>query len=114
MELTRYSDDPLYTDSLKYAMYRAAAAEVIHDTLSITKEPWPRGYEQLERIIKQQATDQSASPATVSELWKAHVKRTGFAKHMLRSWFATKARTGTGREMDALLMPTTPWPASQK
>ena len=53
-------------------------------------------------------------PATVSELWKAQAKRTQFAMQMLNAWAATKVRTETGREMDVLLMPCTPWPASPK
>lgn len=52
--------------------------------------------------------------ATVSMQWKAQVKRNDYAKRILQAWAATKKKTGTGREMDALLMPCTPWPASPK
>lgn len=56
----------------------------------------------------------SNGPATVTDLWKAQIKRTEYAKDILNSWAATKTRTGTGREMDALLIPCTVWPASEK
>ncbi len=52
--------------------------------------------------------------ATVSQLWEAQAKRTAFSKRMLTAWADTKLKTDTAREMDALLMPTTPWPASRK
>jgi len=52
--------------------------------------------------------------ATVSDLWKVQAKRTEYARNMLQAWASTKQRTGTGREMDALLMPCSPWPASPK
>ena len=56
----------------------------------------------------------SAKPATVSELWEAQDKRTTYAKRVLEIWAETKSRTGTGREIDGLLMPCSPWPASEK
>jgi amidase len=55
-----------------------------------------------------------AGPVSVAELWQAQSKRTKYAKKMLGAWAATRARTVTGREMDALLMPCTPWPACLK
>lgn len=54
------------------------------------------------------------SPTTVSDLWKAQAKRTEYAKRVLQAWAATKNTTGTGREIDALLMPCTPWPACER
>jgi amidase len=117
------SDDPLYADSLKHALYRSAAAELLDSNLSKTKEPWPRGYGMLEDLVASMAKSQegekqdirtAAGPVAVAELWQAQLKRTEYAKKMLNAWAATKARTGTGREIDALLMPCTPWPACSK
>ncbi|KAG2418616.1 hypothetical protein HFD88_001717 [Aspergillus terreus] len=84
--------DPLYVDDLKSALYRSAAAETVSQKLSETQQPWPQGMEILQDIVK----------------------RTEYARRMLQAWAATKTRTGTGREMDALLMPCTPWPACEK
>ncbi|KAL7940887.1 putative Acetamidase [Trichoderma barbatum] len=117
-------DDPLYADGLKHALYRSAAAELLDSNLSMTEEPWPRGYSMLEEIMismskgkggeKSQDIRVVAGPVPVTELWQAQFKRTEYAKKMLGAWATTKARTGTGREIDALLMPCTPWPACSK
>jgi amidase len=66
--------------------------------------------EMLEAMIN----DHNKGRATVSDLWEAQTKRTEYARRVLKAWAATKARTGTDREMDALLMPCTPWPACEK
>ncbi|KAF7560566.1 hypothetical protein G7046_g3586 [Stylonectria norvegica] len=118
------SDDPLYTDGLKFALYRSAAADLIDSTLAKTGEPWPQGYEMLANMVKEKIPLQIGdndmveqlvyTPATVLQLWKAQTKRTQFAKQMMQAWAATVTRNETGREMDALLMPCTPWPASLK
>ncbi|KIV77499.1 hypothetical protein PV11_09289 [Exophiala sideris] len=110
-------DEPLFTETLKFALYRSAAAQLLGTTLAKTQEPWPRRYAMLEAMVKQQSlTDKKLvdDPATVSDLWKVQAKRTEYAKRVLQSWTMTKERSGTGREMDALLMPCTPWPASPK
>ncbi|KAJ5328696.1 hypothetical protein N7452_009086 [Penicillium brevicompactum] len=109
-------DDPLYTDHLKFALYRSAAADGMDKIFSQTQEPWPRGMEMLERMVDQSKKDQGAICVrpTVSDLWSAQDKTTKYAKRILQSWVATETRTNTGREMDALLMPCTVWPASEK
>ncbi|RMZ75574.1 hypothetical protein DV737_g5244, partial [Chaetothyriales sp. CBS 132003] len=123
-------DDPLFTETLKFALYRSAAAELLSNTLAKTQEPWPRGFDMFEGMVNKtkdvngenpidgQPIDRSIrpayKPASVFDLWEAQVKRTDYAKRMLQSWAATKTRTETGREIDALLMPCTPWPASPK
>lgn len=106
----------MYTDSFKFALYRSAAADAVDGVLTKTGEPWPRGMEMLEQIVNKDSKGDNSidSRTTVSDLWKAQVKRTEYAKQMLQSWAATKTRTETGREMDALLMPCTVWPASEK
>jgi hypothetical protein len=53
-------------------------------------------------------------PATVSELWVAQSKRTDYSKRMMRWWAGTKGVTNTGREIDALVLPCTVWPAAPK
>lgn len=119
------SDDPLYTDRLKFALYRSATADALGRILGQTQEPWPRGYEVLAEMADQSSRRRACSNgehstrspgdrATVSQLWEAQAKRAAFSKRMLTAWADTRLKTGTGREMDALLMPTTPWPASRK
>lgn len=110
------SDDPLYTDHLKFALYRSAAADGLDKIFSHTQEPWPRGMEMLERMVDQSKKGHGSICArpTVSDLWSAQDKTTNYAKRILQSWVATQTRTNTGREMDALLMPCTVWPASEK
>ncbi|KAK6381466.1 Dicer-like protein 1 [Exophiala oligosperma] len=43
-------DEPLYTESLKFALYRSAAAEQLGTTLAKTQEPWPRGFGMFEAM----------------------------------------------------------------
>nr|POF13838.1 acetamidase [Quercus suber] len=50
--------------------------------------------------------------ATVSETWQNQHRRTLLAQRFLEKWQATKQRTGTGRPIDGLIMPSTPFPAS--
>ncbi|XWW97156.1 hypothetical protein V2A60_005137 [Cordyceps javanica] len=124
-------DDPLHLDGIKPALYQSATAGAINKIISRTQEPWPRGYEGLARLVEKGSSSSSSSSrracdgerpdrpdddgcTTVSQLWEAQAKRTVFAKRMLTAWAETERRTGTGRDMDALLTPTTPWPASKK
>ncbi|CAG8019970.1 unnamed protein product [Penicillium salamii] len=108
-------DDPLYTENLKFALYRSGAADALHKVLARTWEPWPRGMEILQKMIEsKEAPGCVGSRPTVSDLWGAQVKTAEYAKQILQSWVATKTRTNTGREMDALLTPCTVWPACQK
>jgi amidase len=51
------------------------------------------------------------TPMTVSETWKNQLKRAGLATAWLERWQATKEKTGTGRPIDGLIMPSTPFPA---
>lgn len=97
-------------------MYRSAAADTVDRTLAKTQEPWPQGLEMLEAIVSRTKKGGTCGhdAATVYDLWEAQVKRTKYAKSVLQAWAETKTSTGTGREIDALLMPCTPWPASEK
>ncbi|CAI7649833.1 unnamed protein product [Penicillium manginii] len=103
-------DDPLFLDSLKFALYRSAAADTLQGVLDKTGEPWPQGYE----ILGDMVNDENYPKATVSDLWRAQIKRTEYSKQILQSWAASKSSTGTGREIDALIMPCSPWPASSR
>ncbi|CAG7941956.1 unnamed protein product [Penicillium salamii] len=108
-------NDPLYTENLKFALYRSGAADALHNVLARTGERWPRGMEMLQEMIEsKEAPGSVGGRPTVSDLWRAQVKSTEYAKQILQSWVATKTRTNTGREMDALLTPCTVWPACQK
>ncbi|CAI7599455.1 unnamed protein product [Penicillium pancosmium] len=103
-------DEPLFLDSLKFDLYRSAAADSLQEVLERTGEPWPQGYE----ILGDMANDENYPKATVSDLWKAQAKRTAYSKQILQKWAATKDSTKTEREIDALIMPCSPWPASSR
>lgn len=45
----------------------------------------------------------------VSELWKLQAERTALAKKYLDRWNATALKTTTGRPIDGIIMPTTPF-----
>ncbi|CAI7646401.1 unnamed protein product [Penicillium bialowiezense] len=107
-------DEPLYVDHLKYALYRSAAADSLDKIFMRTQEPWPRGMEMLEKMVNASRDGDKGPRPTVYDLWNAQAKTTEYAKRMLKSWAATSTSTNTGREMDALLMPCTVWPASEK
>ena len=115
-KLTLIRDDPQYLEPFKTTMYRSAAAAMVKDKLSKTNEPWPRGYELLEKYLSSSSQGSSAflSDATVLDLWEAQAKRTAYSRRLLHAWGATKSRSLTGREMDALLMPCTVSPACSK
>ena len=103
------------TEDLKYALYRSSAADAMSRVLAQTGEPWPRGYEMLEQMVSHDAWRASDNRAvTVTELWKAQSRRTDLATQILKIWAATESKSQTGREMDALLTPCTPWPACLK
>ncbi|KAL4874303.1 amidase signature domain-containing protein [Aspergillus karnatakaensis] len=100
-------NDPHHTTPLKHTLYRSAAATTVHTALTQTSEPWPKGMELLTETLTQ-------NPATVTELWAAQAKRTAYANQLLKSWVATKSVSGTGREMDALIMPVSPWDGCER
>ncbi|MGG6496344.1 UNVERIFIED_CONTAM: hypothetical protein NY603_25840, partial [Bacteroidetes bacterium 56_B9] len=45
----------------------------------------------------------------VSELWKLHAERTALAKKYLDRWNASASKTSTGRPIDGIIMPATPF-----
>lgn len=50
-------------------------------------------------------------PASVFDTWQNQARRADLARRWLARWQATAADTGTGRPIDALIMPSTPFPA---
>lgn len=112
--LILFSDEPLYVDHLKFTLYRSAAADSLDKIFMRTQEPWPRGMEMLEKVVNASRDGDKGPRPTVYDLWNAQAKTTEYAKRILESWAATRTSTNTGREMDALLMPCTVWPASEK
>lgn len=135
-----FRHDPFYAESLKFALYRSAAARLICDTLATNSEPWPAGFDMFQAMTDSSlpscfclsssgsgaltpsigaqslvdTTRPLSVPATVSELWVAQSKRTDYSKRMMRWWAGTKGVTNTGREIDALILPCTVWPAAPK
>ena len=49
---------------------------------------------------------------TVSELWDLHAERTFLAKKYLDRWNATAAATLSGKPIDAIIMPASPFPGN--
>jgi amidase len=45
------------------------------------------------------------------ELWQIHKNKRTLRKEYLDRWMATKAVTGTGREMDGIITPAAPYAA---
>ncbi|KAL7422614.1 hypothetical protein Q5752_003262 [Cryptotrichosporon argae] len=80
------------------------------DTLAAGGEPWPRGLE----LFKEAVQTASSKPALASDLWRLQAARTSYAKEALDDWLATANLTGTGREIDALISPVSPWPAASQ
>lgn len=52
-----------------------------------------------------------AEPMTVFETWENQQRRAVLQTRWLERWQATKEVTGTGRPIDGLIMPSTPFPA---
>lgn len=52
-----------------------------------------------------------AKPQSVAETWRNQARRTELATRWLERWVRTKEITGTGRPIDGLIMPGTPFPA---
>ncbi|GEQ71577.1 hypothetical protein JCM33374_g5262 [Metschnikowia sp. JCM 33374] len=48
----------------------------------------------------------------VGELWHLHSERTALAKKYLDRWNATASKTSTGKPIDAIIMPATPFPGN--
>ena len=53
----------------------------------------------------------NVKPMTVFETWQNQHRRDQLSTEWLESWERTAERTGTGRPIDGLIMPSTPFPA---
>jgi amidase len=53
------------------------------------------------------------NPQSVFDTWQNQNRRTMLAQKWLERWQATERDTGTGRPIDGLIMPSTPFPAPQ-
>ena len=91
-------------------LFRGDGGAKIASVLAQSGEPWPEGLEAYRKTYE--AT--KATPPTVEKLWDTQVERLAFMKGTLDHWMATVSRTSTGRPIDGLLSPTTPWAACPK
>ena len=73
-------------------------------------EPWPVGLKAYSEAFAASA----GAPPTVEKLWDTQMDRLAFVKKTLDHWVATKELTGTGRPIDGLISPSTPWAACPK
>lgn len=68
--------------------------------------------EPLQQFVEEWMGQSSGvKPQTVFETWQNQHQRALLAEKFLRRWQSTAARTSTGRPIDALIMPSTPFPA---
>jgi amidase len=51
------------------------------------------------------------TPITAFQLWQLNRKKRDLRQAYLEAWEATAATTGTGRPLDAIISPLSPWPA---
>ncbi|KAI0470770.1 amidase signature domain-containing protein [Xylariaceae sp. FL0804] len=91
-------------------MWVADGGEEIRRDAGATGEPLPAN---VESMYRSGPTSNAApvQPSSVFETWQNQQRRAALAQRFLARWQATAARTGTGRPMDGLVMPSTPFPA---
>jgi amidase len=88
-----------------YKMWSADGGEEFQRDTDASGEPL---HPQLEAWLGHSA---KVKPMTVFETWQNQQSRTTLATAWLERWQATKTQTKTGRSIDALIMPSTPFPA---
>ncbi|KAH8898429.1 amidase [Thozetella sp. PMI_491] len=86
-------------------MWSADGGEEFRRDSDATGEPLPPTVE------KWLGHSSGAKPLTVFETWQNQHRKTLLAQKVLEKWQATEERTGTGRPIDGLIMPSTPFPA---
>jgi amidase len=91
-------------------LFRGDGGAKIASVIAESGEPWPQGLAAYQKTYE--AT--KSTPPTVDKLWDTQIERLVFVKKTLEHWQATASHTGTGRPIDGLLSPTTPWAASPK
>ncbi|VDB83953.1 unnamed protein product [Peniophora sp. CBMAI 1063] len=82
-------------------MWSADGGEDVRRQLEVTGETLP------EEIV----VNPKGTPQTVFETWQNQYAAADFKAEFLAQWQATAAVTGTGRPIDGLIMPCTPFPA---
>ena len=129
------------SDDFRSVFSISPGATVMNDVLKTTDQPWPIGFDEFKACLDPSELSGAASSATsavdshptigghadipvvptgqtryssIERLWKAQVARTTYAKQGLDWWIASEQWTGTGRPMDGLLQPVSPWPACPK
>jgi amidase len=91
-------------------LFRGDGGAKIASVIAESGEPWPVGLAAYQKTYE----STKSTPPTVDKLWDTQVERLAFVKKTLEHWMATAQQTGTGRPIDGLLSPTTPWAASPK
>lgn len=86
-------------------MWAADGGYEVQRDSDATGEPLPQT---VERWLGHSS---GVKPQTVFETWQNQHKRALLAKEWLERWQATEKMTGTGRPIDGLIMPSTPFPA---
>ncbi|CZR62169.1 related to Acetamidase [Phialocephala subalpina] len=88
-----------------YKMWSADGGEEFQRDTDASREPL---HPQLESWLGHSA---NVKPMTVFETWQNQQRRATLQTKWLERWQATKELTGTGRPIDGLIMPSTPFPA---
>jgi amidase len=86
-------------------MWEADGGEEFQRDTDASGEPL---HPQLEAWLGHSA---NVKPMTVFETWQNQQRRSTLATAWLDRWQQTKSQTGTGRPIDGLIMPSTPFPA---
>ncbi|KAI1879020.1 hypothetical protein JX265_003197 [Neoarthrinium moseri] len=87
-------------------MWTADGGEEIRRDSGATGEPLPLNAEKYYG-----PSNTSLKPMTVFETWQNQHKKSLLAQSFLERWQRTVDETGTGRPIDALITPSTPFPA---
>ncbi|KAL1720608.1 amidase signature domain-containing protein [Schizophyllum commune] len=90
-------------DDLRRQCFLADGGTSIKKVIEEGGEPWPAG-------LREYGEKGTPHPTTY-EMWQIHLKRTAWCQRYLAHWAATRERTGTGRPIDGMIMPTAPYAA---
>ncbi|TRM63743.1 amidase signature domain-containing protein [Schizophyllum amplum] len=95
--------DHLGGDDLRRQCFLADGGLSIKKVIEEGGEPWPLG-------LREYGEKGTPHPTTY-EMWQIHLARTGWCQKYLAYWAETRERTGTGRAIDGIIMPTAPYAA---
>jgi amidase len=87
-------------------MWVADGGEEIRRDSGASGEPLPAMLEKSYGL-----SNTALKPSTVFQTWQNQHRRTLLAQRFLERWQKTAGETGTGRPIDALITPSTPFPA---